>query len=193
MRMDKLTTKFQMALADAQSLAVGRDHQYMEPVHVMAALLDQEGGTVAHLFTRAGVNVERLRARLADAIGRLPVVQGAGGEVHVSPDLNRILNLTDKLAQQRKDQYISSELFALAALEDKGTLGELLREEGTNRQALEQAIDSVRGGQPVSDAAAEEQRQALDRYTIDLTRRAEEGKLDPVIGRDDEIDRKSVV
>jgi ATP-dependent Clp protease ATP-binding subunit ClpB len=189
MRMDKLTTKFQMALADAQSLAVGRDHQYMEPVHVMAALLDQEGGTVAHLLTRAGVNVEHLRARLADAIGRLPAVQGARGDVHVSPDLNRILNLTDKLAQQRKDQYISSELFALAALEDKGTLGEILRGEGTNKQALEQAIDSVRGGQPVSDAAAEEQRQALERYTIDLTRRAEEGKLDPVIGRDDEIRR----
>ncbi|RCX29860.1 ATP-dependent chaperone ClpB [Thioalbus denitrificans] len=190
MRMDKLTTKFQMALADAQSLAVGRDHQYIEPAHLLVALLDQEGGTVRHLLTQADVNVNQLRAELGSALERLPQVQGASsGEVHVSNDLGRLLNLTDKLAQERKDQYISSELFVLAALEDRGVAGEALRKAGAAKGSLEKAIDGLRGGQNVQDPNAEDQRQALERYTIDLTERAEQGKLDPVIGRDDEIRR----
>ncbi len=189
MRMDRLTSKFQMALADAQSLAVGRDHQFIEPLHLLTALLDQQGGTVRHLLTKADVNVHQLRAALGQALDRLPSVQGAGGDVHVSNDLNRLLNQTDKLAQQRKDQYISSELFVLAAVEDKGQLGELLRNAGASKGALGQAIDKLRGGQSVDDPNAEEQRQALQKYTIDLTERAEQGKLDPVIGRDDEIRR----
>jgi ATP-dependent Clp protease ATP-binding subunit ClpB len=189
MRMDKLTSKFQMALADAQSLAVGRDHQFIEPVHVMAALLDQQGGTVRSLLGQSDVNVSRLRSQLGEALDRLPTVEGSAGEVHVSNDLTRLLNLTDKLAQQRKDQFISSELFILAALEDKGGLGELLRKAGAAKGSIEQAIEKMRGGQKVDDANAEEQRQALEKYTIDLTERAEQGKLDPVIGRDDEIRR----
>ncbi len=189
MRMDKLTSKFQMALADAQSLAVGRDHQFIEPIHLMTALLDQEGGSVRHLLAQADVNVNRLRSALGEAIDRLPTVQGAGGDVHVGNDLGRLLNLTDKLAQQRNDQYISSELFALAALDDKGALGHLLRESGASKGALEKAIESMRGGAAVNDPNAEDQRQALEKYTIDMTERAEQGKLDPVIGRDDEIRR----
>lgn len=189
MRMDKLTSKFQMALADAQSLAVGRDHQFIEPVHVLAALLDQQGGTVRSLLGQSDVNVSRLRSQLGEALDRLPTVEGSAGEVHVSNDLTRLLNLTDKLAQQRKDQFISSELFILAALEDKGALGELLRKAGAARGSIEQAIEKMRGGQKINDANAEEQRQALEKYTIDLTERAEQGKLDPVIGRDDEIRR----
>jgi ATP-dependent Clp protease ATP-binding subunit ClpB len=189
MRADKLTSRFQQALADAQSLALGRDHQYLEPAHLMAALLDQQGGSTGPLLTAAGVNVGRLRPRLDDLIDRLPQVQGAGGEVHVSRDLERLLNLTDKYAQQRKDDYIASELFALAALEDRGELGRLLREAGASRAALEAALDKLRGGQKVDDPNAEQQRQALEKYTIDLTARAEQGKLDPVIGRDDEIRR----
>src|SRR5512139_400147 len=189
MRMDKLTTKFQMALADAQSMSLGRDHQYIEPLHVVTALLDQEGGTVRHLLAQSGVNVNQLRSQLGEALDRLPTVEGTGGEVLISNDTNRLLNLTDKLAQQRKDQYISSELFILAALDDKGELGNLLRKAGASKGALEQAIDNVRGGQKVDDPNAEEQRQALQKYTIDLTERAEQGKLDPVIGRDDEIRR----
>ena len=189
MRMDKLTSKFQAALADAQSLAIGRDHQFIEPLHLMAALLDQEGGTVRPLFAKAEVDVNRLRSQLDEALDRLPQVEGAAGEVHISNDLGRLLNITDKLAQQRKDQYISSELFVLAALEDKGPLGELLRKAGATKGLLEQAIEKVRGGQRVDDPNAEEQRGALEKYTIDMTERAEQGKLDPVIGRDDEIRR----
>ena len=189
MRMDKLTTKFQMALADAQSLALGRDHQFIEPLHLMTALLDQEGGTVRHLLAQAGVNVNGLRSALGEALDRLPSVEGAGGEVHISNELGRLLNLTDKLAQKRKDQYISSELFALVAVEDKGPLGEMLRKAGANREAVEKSIEALRGGQQVNDPNAEDQRQALEKYTIDLTERAELGKLDPVIGRDDEIRR----
>ena len=189
MRMDKLTSKFQMALADAQSLAVGRDHNYIEPVHVMVALLDQEGGTVRYLLTQANVNTNLLRSQLGEQVDRMPVVEGASGEVHISNDLTRLLNLTDKLAQKRKDQYISSELFALAAVEDKGELGELLRRAGASKGLIEQAIEKMRGGQNVDDPNAEDQRQALEKYTIDLTERAEQGKLDPVIGRDDEIRR----
>jgi ATP-dependent Clp protease ATP-binding subunit ClpB len=189
MRMDKLTSKFQMALADAQSLAVGRDHQFIEPLHLMLALLDQEGGTTRHLLTQAGVNVNLLRSQLGEGLDRLPQVQGAGGDIHVSNELGRLLNLCNKFAQQRKDQYISSELFVLAALEGKGDLGELLNKAGASKGALDKAIEQLRGGQQVDDPNAEDQRQALDKYTIDLTERAEQGKLDPVIGRDDEIRR----
>ena len=189
MRMDKLTTKFQMALADAQSLAVGRDHQFIEPLHMMVALLDQEGGTTRSLLTQAGVNVNSLRSHLGDALDRLPSVEGGAGDVHISNDATRLLNQTDKLAQQRKDAYISSELFVLAAVDEKGTLGELMRSAGANKGAVEQAINAVRGGQNVDDPNAEDQRQALQKFTIDLTERAEQGKLDPVIGRDDEIRR----
>ena len=189
MRMDRLTSKFQMALADAQSLAVGRDHQFIEPAHLLTALLDQEGGSVRHLLAQADVNVNQLRSMLGEALDRLPKVEGAAGDVHVSNELGRLLNQTDKLAQQRKDQYISSELFVLAALDDKGATGDILRKAGASKGALEKAIDQVRGGQSVDDPNAEEQRQALQKYTIDLTERAEQGKLDPVIGRDDEIRR----
>ena len=189
MRTDKLTSKFQMALADAQSLALGRDHQFIEPAHLMLALLDQQGGTVRPLLDKSGANVSRLRSQLGEALDNLAKVEGAGGEVHFSNDLGKVLNLTDKLAQKRGDQYISSELFVLAALEDKGPLGKILRDCGVVKGAIERAIDEVRGGEKVTDANAEEQRQALEKYTIDLTERAEQGKLDPVIGRDDEIRR----
>ncbi|NNG14207.1 MAG: ATP-dependent chaperone ClpB, partial [Gammaproteobacteria bacterium] len=189
MRMDKFTSKFQVALADAQSLAVGRDHQFIEPLHLMTALLDQEGGSVRHLLMQADVNVNLLRSQLGEGLDKMPQVQGAGGDLHISNDLGSLLNICDKLAQKRKDQYISSELFMLAALEDKGALGELLRKAGASKSALEKGIDSMRGGQQVDDPNAEEQRQALEKYTIDVTERAEQGKLDPVIGRDDEIRR----
>jgi ATP-dependent Clp protease ATP-binding subunit ClpB len=189
MRMDKLTTQLQMALADAQSLAVGRDHQFVEPVHVLAALLDQEGGTVRHLLAATGVDVNRVRSDLGRALDRIPMVQGTAGEVHISNDLGRVLNVADKLAQTRKDAYLSSEIFLLAAVDDRGTVGDLLRQAGVSKNALERAIDQVRGGQSASEPGAEEQRQALEKYTIDITERAEQGKLDPVIGRDDEIRR----
>ncbi len=189
MRMDKMTSKFQQALAEAQSLAVGRDHQFIEPAHLMAALLDQDGGIIRQLLAKSGVNVNVLRTKLSQALDRLPSVEGTGGDVHISNDLGKLLNLTDKFAQKRGDQYISSELFILAALEDKGELGRLLQEAGVSRNGVEKAIDEMRGGQNVSDPNAEEQRQALEKYTIDLTERAEQGKLDPVIGRDDEIRR----
>ena len=189
MRMDKLTTKFQQALADAQSLAVGRDHQYIEPVHLMAALLDQQGGTARPLLEKAGAQVPKLRSDLAGALDRIAKVEGAGGEVLLGNDLNKLLNVTDKLAQQRGDQFISSELFVLAACDDKGELGRLLKSNGATRLGLEKAIDEVRGGAKVEDAGAEENRRALEKYSIDLTERATQGKLDPVIGRDDEIRR----
>ncbi|MCB1734757.1 MAG: hypothetical protein KDI89_06210, partial [Gammaproteobacteria bacterium] len=187
--MDKLTSKFQMALADAQSLAIGRDHQFIEPAHLLLAMLDQQGGA-RPLLAKAGVNVQQLRNELMTVLDRLPQVSGgAEGDIHVSNDLGRLLNVTDKLAQQRKDQYISSELFLLAAVEDKASVGDALRNAGAQKQALGAAIDQLRGGENVNDPNAEEQRQALDKYTIDLTARAEAGKLDPVIGRDDEIRR----
>ncbi len=189
MRMDKLTSKFQAALAEAQSLALGRDHQFIEPIHVMAALLDQEGGTVRTLLTQCGVNVNQLRAALDEALGRMPRVEGVGGDVQVSNELGRLLNLTDKLAQKRGDAYITSEMFVLAAIEDRGQLGDLLRRAGVDRGKLEKAIEQIRGGQKADDPNVEEQRQALQKFTIDLTERAEQGKLDPVIGRDDEIRR----
>lgn len=189
MRIDKLTTKFQQALADAQSLALGRDHQFIEPVHLLTALLDQEGGTTRGLLAKSDVNVNALRTKLSQALDRLPAVEGTGGEVHVSNNLTALLNLTDKYAQKHGDQYISSELFLLAALEDKGDFGRLLKEAGVTKNGIEKAIESLRGGQKVDDPGAEEGRQALERFTIDLTERAEQGKLDPVIGRDEEIRR----
>jgi len=190
MRMDKFTSKFQMALSDAQSLAVGRDHQYIEPTHVMVALLDQEGGGVRHLLTQADINANKLRSALGEHLDRLPQVEGQAGDVHISQELGRLLNVMDKTAQKRQDSYISSELFVLAVLEDgKSEVARLLRETGASKGALEKAIDSVRGGQSVDDPNAEEQRQALEKYTIDVTERAEQAKLDPVIGRDDEIRR----
>lgn len=189
MRMDKLTSKFQAALADAQSMALGADNAVIEPVHVLKALLNQEGGSVRHVLSKANVNVANLRSQLDAAINRLPQVEGTGGEVHVSNELNRILNLTDKLAQKRKDEYISSELFLLAALEDPGSLSELLKKSGATKESIEKAIEEERGGQKVQDQQAEDQRRALEKYTIDLTARAEQGKLDPVIGRDSEIRR----
>ncbi|MBT3845506.1 MAG: ATP-dependent chaperone ClpB [Gammaproteobacteria bacterium] len=189
MRMDKLTTKFQAALADAQSLAVGKDHQFIEPVHLMQALLDQEGGSTRHLLTLAGVQVNPLRSKLGEALDRLSSVEGVGGDVHLSNDLSKLMNLVDKMAQKRGDQYISSELFVLAAMESKGVLTGLLRDAGGSKGALKQAVEQMRGGESVNDPNAEEQRQALEKYTIDLTERAEQGKLDPVIGRDDEIRR----
>ncbi len=189
MQIDKLTSKFQEALGAAQSLAVGKDHQFIEPVHLMLALLKQQGGSVKPLLAQSGVNVVSYQADLENQLNRLAQVQGGTGDIHVSQDLNRLLNLTDKLSQQRGDQYISSELFVLAAVEDKSQTGELLRKHGASKASLNAAIDKIRGGERVTDQNAEEQRQALEKYTIDLTARAESGKLDPVIGRDDEIRR----
>ena len=188
MRMDKLTSRFQQALADAQSLALGRDHQQLEPAHLMLALLDASGGTVRPLLMKAGADTNKLRAGLLTLLDGMPKVEGTPGEIHISNDLNRVLNVTDKLAQQRGDQFISSELFVLAAFEDRA-LARLFKEAGMVRGAVEKAIEEVRGGEKVADANAEESRQALEKYTIDLTARAEAGKLDPVIGRDDEIRR----
>jgi ATP-dependent Clp protease ATP-binding subunit ClpB len=189
MRMDRLTSKFQLALSEAQSLANGRDHQFIEPVHVLLALVDQQGGTVRPLLDKAGVNVNVLRSALLRAIDRLPKVEGTPGEVHVSNDLGRLFNVTEKLAQGKGDQYISSELFVLAAVEDKGPAGQALKSAGAVKGALDKAVDELRGGEKVQDPNAEEARGALDKYTIDLTARADQGKLDPVIGRDDEIRR----
>ncbi len=189
MRMDKLTSKFQLALADAQSLATGLDNQLIEPVHVMVALLDQEGGAARHLLTKAGVRVNALRSQLGERLDSLPRVSGAEGEISLSNELIKALNLSDKLAQKRGDQYVASEIFVLAALELKGALAEILKQAGANREALEKAVDDMRGGEQVVDPNAEENRQALEKYTIDLTERAEQSKLDPVIGRDEEIRR----
>ena len=190
MRMDKLTSKFQQALQDAQSLALGREHQFIEPAHLLIAFLDQQGGGVRHLLTQASVDVNGLRSALGKSIDRLARVSGAGGEMHISRDLTKLLNNTDKLAQDKNDQYISSELFVIAALQNKsGELAKLLTEFGADLKRVEEVVESVRGGQTVNDPNAEEHRQALEKYTIDLTERAELGKLDPVIGRDDEIRR----
>ncbi|QFU74841.1 ATP-dependent chaperone ClpB [Halioglobus maricola] len=189
MRMDKLTNQLQSALADAQSLALGKDHNFIEPVHLLSALLEQSGGSARPLLQKAGANLVTLRAEVHAAVDALPTVSGAGGEVHVSQDLGRILNVTDKLAQQGGDAYISSELVLLALLEGKNQAGVLLKQAGVTPASLKAAIDEVRGGEAVSNPEAEEARQALDKFTIDLTERAELGKLDPVIGRDDEIRR----
>ncbi len=189
MRFDKFTTKFQQAFADAQSVAVGADNPYIEPQHLLLALMNQEDGGTTSLLGRAGVNVAGLRSALQGSISRLPKVEGAGGEVNVSRELSNLLNLTDKEAQKRGDQFIASELFLLAALNDKGETGKLLKQHGASRPALESAINAVRGGEGVQSAESEGQREALKRYTLDLTERARSGKLDPVIGRDDEIRR----
>ena len=189
MRLDKLTTKFQQALADAQSLALGNDNGFIEPQHLLSALLAQEDGGTASLLSRAGVNVPPLKAAVTKAISRLPKVEGQGGEISISRELNNLLNLSDKEATKRGDQFIASELFLLALADDKGETGRLLKEYGLGRKALEKAIEAVRGGANVDSQEAEGQRQALAKYTIDLTERARSGKLDPVIGRDDEIRR----
>ena len=189
MRMDKLTSKFQEALADAQSLALGKDHQFIEPVHVLVALLDQQGGSIRPILSQSGANIQQLRAAIEAELNRMPTVSGAGGDVQISNVLSRLLNLTDKLAQKRQDKFISSEIFLLAACEEKGFLKDALQKAGVTTEAIDRAIDKVRGGQKIDDPNAEDQRQALQKYTIDLTERAEQGKLDPVIGRDDEIRR----
>jgi ATP-dependent Clp protease ATP-binding subunit ClpB len=187
MNIEKFTTKFQQALADAQSIAVGRDHRFIEPVHVLLAMLDQQDASTNQLLTRAGANVNQIRSGLMEVLESIDKVTANEGQVHISNDLNRLFNITDKLAQQRKDQYIPSELFILAAL--KGNIGSLLTKAGVKKEVLEQAIDQMRGGQKVNDPNAEEQRQSLEKYTVNLTELALQGKLDPVIGRDDEIRR----
>jgi ATP-dependent Clp protease ATP-binding subunit ClpB len=189
MRFDKFTTKFQQALSDAQSLAVGQDNQIIEPQHLLLALLNQEDGGTASLLARAGVNVGGLKAGLQKAIERLPKVEGTGGEVSIGRDLSNLLNVTDKEAQKAGDQFIASEMFLLALTADKGDAGRLFKEQGAQRKALEDAIRAVRGGQTVGSQEAEGQREALKKYCLDLTERARQGKLDPVIGRDDEIRR----
>jgi ATP-dependent Clp protease ATP-binding subunit ClpB len=187
--MDKLTSKFQAALSDAQSLALGKDHQFIEPVHILLAMLDQEGGSIKPLLAQLGVNTALIRTQLTNELARIATVSGSGGDVQISNEASRLLNLSDKLAQKRNDSFISSELFLLAALEEKGVLQELLKKANITKHALEKAIDAMRGGENVQDANAEDQRQALKKYTVDLTERAANGKLDPVIGRDDEIRR----
>ncbi|EHH1111034.1 ATP-dependent chaperone ClpB [Vibrio parahaemolyticus] len=189
MRLDRFTSKFQIAISDAQSLALGRDHQYIEPVHLMVALLDQNGSPIRPLLTMLDVDVTHLRSKLGEMLDRLPKVSGIGGDVQLSSSMGILFNLCDKVAQKRQDSYISSEVFLLAALEDRGPLGQLLKEVGLTEQKVSQAIEKIRGGQKVNDPNAEELRQALEKFTIDLTERAEQGKLDPVIGRDDEIRR----
>lgn len=189
MNIEKFTTKFQQAIAEAQSLAIGKDNQFIEPVHLLSALLNQQDGSVAPILTASGVNVAALRNELNNELAKLPQVSGNGGDVQLSRQLLNILNLCDKLAQQRQDKFISSELFLLAALEEKGAVSEILKKCGAKKDQILQAIDHIRGGQNVNDQNAEESRQALEKYTIDLTARAESGKLDPVIGRDEEIRR----
>lgn len=189
MRLDRFTSKFQMAISDAQSLALGRDHQYIEPTHLMVALLNQDGSTIRPLLTMLNVDISQLRSGLSELLDHLPKVSGIGGDVQLSHGMGMLLNMCDKLAQKRKDKYISSELFILAAVDDKGPLGQLLKQKGLTAEKVEKAIEQVRGGQKVDDPNAEENRQALEKFTIDLTERAEQGKLDPVIGRDDEIRR----
>nr|WP_314400730.1 ATP-dependent chaperone ClpB [uncultured Aggregatibacter sp.] len=189
MNIEKFTTKFQQAIAEAQSLAIGKDNQFIEPVHLLSALLNQQDGSVAPILTASGVNIAVLRNELNNELAKLPQVSGNGGDVQLSRQLLNLLNLCDKLAQQRQDKFISSELFLLAALEEKGAVSEILKKCGAKKEQILQAIDHIRGGQNVNDQNAEESRQALEKYTIDLTARAESGKLDPVIGRDEEIRR----
>ena len=189
MRLDRFTSKFQSALSDAQSLALGRDHQFIEPVHLMYALLQQSGSSVRALFAQTGVSADELNTKLSQEIEKLFKVEGVGGDVQLSNNMATLINLCDKYAQKRKDKFISSELFVLAACDDKGPLGDILRSLNITATKIESAIKAIRGGQKVDDPNAEETRQALEKYTIDLTERAEQGKLDPVIGRDDEIRR----
>ncbi|MCE0493208.1 ATP-dependent chaperone ClpB [Vibrio salinus] len=189
MRLDRFTSKFQVAISDAQSLALGRDHQYIEPVHLMVALMDQDGSPIRPLLTMMNVDAMQLRSKLGEELDRLPKVTGIGADVQLSGGLGYLFNLCDKIAQKRQDAYISSEIFLLAAIQDKGPLGHLFKEIGITEQKVSEAIEKVRGGQTVKDQNAEDLRQALEKFTVDLTERAEQGKLDPVIGRDDEIRR----
>ncbi len=189
MRLDRMTNKFQTAISDAQSLALGRDHQFIEPIHLMMALLNQDNGSIHPLLTQAGINVSSLRSFVSQELERLPKVEGTGGDIQLSQSLIRLLNLCDKLSQKRKDKYISSELFILAALEGNDTLAQSLKKSGATKDLMEQTIKQIRAGKNIDDPNAEDQRQALKKFTVDLTERAEQGKLDPVIGRDDEIRR----
>ena len=189
MRLDKFTNKFQVAISDAQSLALGRDNQYIEPVHLMSAMLNQQGTGIRALLEHTGINLNSLRSSLSECVDKSPKIEGAEADVQLSRDTVRLLNMCDKIAQQRKDDFITSEIFVLAAVDDKGALGQLLTRLGLSKKQVEQAIDHVRNGQKVTDQNAEDVRQALEKYTVDLTERAEQGKLDPVIGRDDEIRR----
>ncbi|MEX5343916.1 ATP-dependent chaperone ClpB [Pseudomonas sp. I2] len=189
MRIDRLTSKLQLALSDSQSLAVGMDHPAIEPLHLMQALIDQQGGSIKPLLMQVGFDINSLRQALVKELDQLPKIQNPTGDVNMSQDLARLLNQADRLAQQKGDQFISSELVLLAAMDENSKLGKLLLSQGVSKKALENAINNLRGGAAVNDANAEESRQALDKYTVDLTKRAEEGKLDPVIGRDDEIRR----
>ena len=179
MRMDKLTSRFQQALSDAQSLAVGRDHNLIEPAHLLLALVDQKGGSTRPLLAQSGVNVTTLRQRLVETLDKLPKVSGQEGNISLGNDLGRLLNVTDKLAQDRGDSFIASELFLLAAMDDKGAAGQALKAAGASKPTLEKGIENLRGGEKVQDENAEENRQALEKYCIDLTERAESGKLDP--------------
>ena len=189
MRMEKLTSQFQNALGDAQSLALGRDHQFIEPLHLLIALIDQQGGAVRPLLLHAEVGVDRLRSELGKQLETMATIADAGGDVQISQSLARCLNLADKFAQQRGDDYIATELFLLAVLQDSGAVGQLLQQSGATEAGLSAAINALRGGEKVTSESAEESRQALDKYTLDLTERARQGKLDPVIGRDEEIRR----
>ena len=189
MRIDRLTSKLQLALADAQSLAVGHDHPAIEPVHLFSALLDQQGGSILPLLRQVGFDIQMLRQALTKELDSLPKIQNPTGDVSLSQDLARLLNQADRLAQQKGDQFISSELVLLSAMDENTKLGKILLAQGVSRKALENAVNNLRGGDAVNDPNAEESRQALDKFTVDLTKRAEEGKLDPVIGRDDEIRR----
>ena len=189
MRIDRLTSKLQLALSDAQSLAVGHDHPAIEPVHLLSALIDQQGGSIKPLLMQVGFDIPALRSSLNKEMDTLPKIQNPTGDVNLSQDLARLLNQADRLAQQKGDQFISSELVLLAAMDDSTRLGKLLTSQGVSKKALENAVANLRGGEAVNDPNVEESRQALDRYTVDMTKRAEDGKLDPVIGRDDEIRR----
>ncbi|MGK0409673.1 MAG: ATP-dependent Clp protease ATP-binding subunit ClpB, partial [Shewanella psychromarinicola] len=184
-----MTNKFQIAFSDAQSLALGRDHQFIEPLHLMMALLNQDSGSIHSLLTQADIRVSALRSAISQELERLPQVEGTGGDVQLSQGLIRLLNLCDKLAQKRKDKFISSELFVLAGLENNDPLAKALKDSGASKELMEKTIEDMRGGQKVDDPNAEDQRQALKKFTVDLTERAEQGKLDPVIGRDEEIRR----
>lgn len=189
MRLDRFTQTFQVAISDAQSIALGKDHQFIEPLHLMLALLNQNASSIIPLLKSAGINVRSLRVQVEEGLNELAQVSGIGGEVQLSSAMGNLLNLCDKLAQKLGDSYISSEVFILAAMQDKGKLGQILKTQGANEQRINDAILHIRGGQSVDDENAEEVRQALDKYTVDLTERAKQGRLDPVIGRDDEIRR----
>lgn len=189
MRMDKLTNKLQLALADAQSLAVGKDHNQIAPVHLISSLVNQKGGSIRPLLMQTGFDIKKVQLGLQEIMDDLPVVPDSDGEINISPELSKLLNLTDKISQQNNEQFISSENVLLAAMQDKGELGKLLNSFSVSKQALENAIKNLRGGEGVDDPDAEDSSQALQKYTVDVTAKAEAGKLDPVIGRDDEIRR----